>query len=357
MSRTGFDDTGLHWVAVELISGDIICEVPVLQVNLLEYHMQESSTVQANLPYDTAPRHWVDWTVPYTHALLLLQDGVCVWGGIIVKRLREAAHNYTALTLCTVEEYLNRVYVTDCEFQNTQQTVIAQRLVDSAILGNRFSFKYDVRPSQYYRDRSYYEKDDKTVFERLKELAGVINGIEYYCDWQPKDVDGWQPCLHVADFIGSRTPVTSFDKSTLSSFSVLEDYSSGYGANRVLASSTAEGDIRPESAWHESSGVSRPVVQRKFQPSSNITSVETLDEHAQAELQEIENGTTTISFESSLSSMPRIGKDWQLGDTIRWIMSDSSYPDYTEGLARIIGYKLSFSDGWKFTPTLQKVAA
>ena len=50
MSRTGFDDTGLHWVAVELISGDIICEVPVLQVNLLEYHMQESSTGRLDCP-------------------------------------------------------------------------------------------------------------------------------------------------------------------------------------------------------------------------------------------------------------------------------------------------------------------
>ena len=69
------------------------------------------------------------------------------------------------------------------------------------------------------------------------------NGPEWCTSWISFGGGGYRPVLTIADRIGSVSPVTTFDESVMTSFEIVEDYTSGYGANMVVAvgSDTNEG--------------------------------------------------------------------------------------------------------------------
>lgn len=352
--RVVWDTAGFQFLAVSLTSGVVLAEFPDLQVSKLSYRFEETTSETMMLPWRDLPSNWGEATIPYGVAILLVRGVTVLWGGIVVKRERTLQGNGLSLTVATVEHYLDSVYVKDHVYSNRDQCEIVKDLVSSTLKDHRFMLSVESYPSRIHRDRTYAESSDKTLLSVLQELSNVRNGPEWCTSWEV--VDGrYVPVLTVMDRIGSTVPVTTFDESVMTSFKIVEDYTNGYGANMVWAvGSTADEDqLRSDTMMVEQSY--RPVVEHVVRPSSNITQKETLNDHASASLQQLQDGTNTMSMTLSLLDAPIVYEEWKPGDVVAWTVADDDgrFAGFDHGEARVVGYDIDFSGGWTVTPVLQ----
>lgn len=352
--RVVWDTAGFQFLAVSLTSGVVLAEFPDLQVSKLSYRFEETTSETVMLPWRNIPSNWNEATVPYGTAILLTRGSTILWGGIVVKRERTLQGSGLSLTLATVEHYLDSVYVKDHVYSNRDQCEIVKDLVSSTFKDHRFMISVEASPSRIRRDRTYEAKSNKTLLSAIQELSNVQNGPEWCTSWR-NDGGVYLPVLTIADRIGSNTPVTTFDESVMTSFRVLEDYSTGYGANVVWAvgATTDEDQSRSDVMVAEQSY--RPVVEHVVNVSSSITQKETLNAHASASLRQLHDGTNTMSMTLSLLAAPIVYEEWRPGDVVAWTVADDSgrFAGFDHGEARVVGYDIDFSGVWTITPTLQ----
>lgn len=352
--RVVWDTAGFQFLAVSLTSGVVLAEFPDLQVSKLSYRFEETTSETVVLPWRDIPSNWGEVTIPYGVAILLVRGSTVLWGGIVVKRERALQGSGLSLTVVTVEHYLDSVYVKDHVYSNRDQCEIVKDLVSSTLKDHRFMLSVEASPSRIRRDRTYEESSAKTLLSVLQELSNVQNGPEWCTSW--RIVDGrYVPVLTVADRVGSVTPVTTFDESVMTSFRIVEDYTSGYGANMVWAvgSTTDEDQLRSDTMVAEQSY--RPVVEHVVRPSLSITQKETLNAHASASLRQLRDGTNTMSMTLSLLAAPIVYEEWRPGDVVAWTVADDDgrFTGFDHGEARIVGYDIDFSGVWTITPVLQ----
>lgn len=352
--RVGWDTAGFQFLAVSLTSGTVLAEFPDLQVSKLSYRFEETTSETVLIPWRNIPSNWVEATIPYGVAILLVRGSTVLWGGIVVKRERTLQESGLSLTLATVEHYLNSVYVKDHVYSAWEQTWIASDLVTSTLGDHRFMIDVETASSGIHRDRTYEESSDKTLLSVLQELSNVKDGPEWCVSWHVRD-GKYVPLLTIADRIGSVTPVTTFDESVMTSFKIMEDYTSGYGANMVWAvgNTTGEDQLRSDTMVAEQSH--RPVVEHVVRPSSSIIQKETLNAHASASLEQLRDGTNTMSMTLSLLAAPIVYEAWKPGDVVAWTVADDDgrFTGFDHGEARVVGYDIDFSGVWTITPTLQ----
>lgn len=353
-SRVLWDTAGFQFLSVSLTSGAVLAEFQDLQASKFSYRFEETTSETVMIPWRNIPSNWVEATVPYAVAILLVRDSTVLWGGIVVKRERTLQGEGLTLTLATVEHYFDSVYVKDHSYSWWEQTWIASDLVTSTLEGHRFMIDVDTASSGVHRDRTYEADSDKTLLSVLQELSNVQNGPEWCTSWHVRD-GKYVPLLTIADRIGSVEPSTTFDESTMTSFRVLEDYTGGYGANMVVAvgASTGDGQLRSDVMTVEQSY--RPVVEYVVRPSTSITRKETLDGHASSMLEQMKDGVDTIDMTLSLMAAPALYQEWRPGDVVAWTIADDSgrFDGFTSGKARVIGYDLDFSGAWTITPVLR----
>lgn len=352
--RVLWDTAGFQFLAVSLTSGIVLAEFPDLQLSRLSYRLEATTSETVTLPWRNVPSNWVEATIPYGTAIILVRGSTVLWGGIVVKRERSFESGGVSLTLATIEHYLDSVYVGDHSYSNRDQCEIVCDLVSTTLKEHRFEIEVEASPSRVRRDRTYARSSDKTLLSVLQELSNVQNGPEWCTAWRVDD-GRYVPVLTVADRIGSLTPVTTFDESVMTSFKVLEDYTAGYGANMVVAvgSTTGEGQLRSDVMVTGQSY--RPVVEYVVRPSSSITQKETLDAHAMASLRQLQNGTNTVDMALSLMAAPVVYEEWKPGDVVAWVIADDSgrFDGFDHGEARVVGYDIDFSGVWTITPVLQ----
>lgn len=353
--RVLWAQAGFQFLAVSVVDGTVLAELPELQLTRLSYRFEEPTSETAVLPWHDICRNWDEATMPYQVAVLLVRGETVLWGGIVVKRERSLEGEGITFTLVTVEHYLDSVHVGNHSYSNRDQCDIVKDLVTSTLANHRFNLLVEASPSSIRRDRNYDAESDKTLLSVLQELSNVLNGPEWCTMWRRLDDGRYTPVLKVADRIGSSTVVTTFDESVMTSLTVTEDYTNGYGANWVLAVSTADAGERPQSDVMTVDQPKRPVVEHVFQPSSSITNKETLDDHAQSTLLQMMDGTRTIKMGLSLLAAPMIYQEWQPGDLISWDVADSRgfFTGFSKGSARIVGYEIDFTGVWTITPVLQ----
>lgn len=353
--RVVWDTAGFQFLAVSLTSGIVLAEFQDLQVAKLSYRFGDVTSETATVPWRNIPSNWSEATIPYGTAILLARGSMVLWGGIVVKRERTLQGSGLSLTLATFEHYLDNVYVKDRTYSNRDQCEIVSDLVSSTLEDHRIVFSVRSSPSSIRRDRTYEESSDKTLLSVLQELSNVQNGPEWCTSWESVDGGRYSPVLTVADRIGSVTPVTTFDESVMMSFKIVEDYTSGYGANMVWAVGDTTGETRLRSDTMVADQSYRPVVEYMVRPSSSITRKETLNAHASSSLRQLRDGTNTMSMTLSLLSAPIVYEEWRPGDVVAWTVSDDSgrFTGFDHGEARVVGYDIDFSGVWTITPVLQ----
>lgn len=356
-SRSGrvlWNTDGFQFLAVSLTSGVVLAEFPDLQMSKLSYRFEETTSGTVTLPWRNIPTNWVEATIPYGTAIVLVRGSTALWGGIVVKRERTLQGEGLSLTLATVEHYFDSVYVKNHVYSNRDQCEIVEDLVSTTLKDHRFMLSVEASHSGIRRDRTYEESSDKTLLSVLQELSNVQNGPEWCTAWRG-DGGRYVPVLTVADRIGSMTPITTFDESVMTSFKVVEDYTAGYGANMVVAvgSSTGEDQLRSDAMSAEQSY--RPVVEHVIRPSSSITQKNTLDAHAMSSLRQLQDGTNTVDMTLSMMDAPVVYEEWQPGDVVAWTIADDSgrFAGFDQGEARVVGYDIDFSGVWTITPVLR----
>lgn len=352
--RVLWNTAGFQFLAVSLTEGIVLAEFPDLQVSKFSYRFEETTSETVTLPWRNIPSNWGEATIPYGTAILLVHDSTVLWGGIVVKRERALSGSGLSLTLATVEHYLDSIYVGDHTYSKRDQCEIVSDLVSTTLKDHRFMFEVDASSSSVHRDRTYKASSDKTLLSVLQELSSVQNGPEWCTSWRVDD-GIYLPVLTVADRIGSETPITTFDESVMTSFKVLEDYTSGYGANTVWAVGDSSGEDQLRSDVMVADQSYRPVVEHVVRPSSSITRKETLNGHASASLSQLQDGTNTVDIELSLTAAPIVYKEWKPGDVVAWSIADDGgrFSGFDHGEARVVGYDIDFSGVWTITPVLR----
>lgn len=348
----------LTWVACSAKTGVVICRLPDLSVSKISAAICSYQTTSGTLPItdNTNP----DWELGTLHGgayLVALDKGVPKQGYLVNTRPR-AFGQPVQLGLTSVEAYMDRRFIgADVSFIDHDQCDIIEGLVDLYVRDS-FPMRVEATASAITRDRTYLKSADKSVYSALIELAGVINGPEWYVGWETSIVSGqraYTPVLYVADRLGSlpgptgKPAVTFQYPGPVSSGTFTEDYSSGAGANDVMAVSSAIAGERPESSHAIFVDAQRPKVEARITPSDGISVIATLNSHAQATLARVQDGAVSLSMTLNYGTAPKPGVDWFLGDTVGFKVTSREFPGGLQGTARVRGWSLT--DGP--TPTVE----
>lgn len=352
----------LRWLSVDA-TGAVVAYLPGLSADgPLRRTMGRYESQTATLVVDASTdESWSAATTPFESALIAYETpGVVVWGGIVVTRQRDLS-NLVKLSLVTPEGYLDRRYVGDYSQTGRDQNVILTDLrslfagAHAAVPGSvGWSFIHAfIGAPVVTRDRSYLNTDDKSVYSAMQELAGVKGGPQWHTGWRwthgPENI---QPLLTVGTRIGARqppgmAPAVTFTTEMLTSFSSVEDYSSGKGANLLTAVSSGQGGTRP-SASASVLQPRRPVVEHRWTPSTSITNPAVLQGHADSNLPRMRDGARIVSFTVSRAAAPQVGVDWDLGDDVGYSVSSPSLgltPEQVPGAAAPIPRTIPYTIG------------
>lgn len=367
------------WTAVSLRDGTIVAPLPNLTLESVGVRICNYTTATGSLPVggqgnDTPPADWLRATLEGGAALVLLddpQDGsqsIPVWGGYVTQRTRDTGDT-VALSVATLEQYLDTRFVGDATYTATDQNTIVSSLIGSFVNDGTISIRVQVvGAAGMVRDRTYTAASNKSVLACLTELSAVIGGPEWTIGWE------WQhsperltPVLYVGTRLGSAVtpglmPAATFEApGSIITASLVEDYTSGKGANSVIASSSGSVGTQPQSPPQVYADPSRPTFEYRFTPSTSITDVSTLTSHAQAALAQMQNGSRSLTMTAAVESAPRLGRDWFLGDDIGYVVGGldqfgadtvPAFPGGISGVARVLGWDTTISGVQTVTPIL-----
>ncbi|MFI2663743.1 alkaline phosphatase D family protein [Micromonospora carbonacea] len=351
----------VSWLGCDLVTGQIIADLPDITGTVSRVlGAYTSSSLSMPVPVSgPAALGDIAWqaTQPGTTMIVAVVNGVPEWGGIVMTR-RGGTDGTVDLGCVTLEGYLDRRYVGDHDWvQRDEVSVIAAGLIADAQVDG-IGLAVDAPATGVLRDRSYVATDDATVYSRLRELSGVEGGPEWTIDldWTDSTRTRVAKILRVRPRIGaaSSTPGALFSagapswSSTGASdarYTLVEDYSDGRGANYVLATSSGEGDARPQSQPAADIRPGWARYDRRYSPGSSITDTAVLDEHAAAELALRVGGAATWQIDSRWDAYPRLGVDWRLGDDVAWELHGHRHPNGVTGIGRVIGWELDIRAG------------
>mgnify|MGYP003296465384 CR=1 FL=1 len=344
----------IRFKLVNSTNGVELGELQNIQCSSVSVSMLEAETASFKISYNNLPAGGVDSLQPYKSLILMIDDttNVAYYGGFITKRTRKQSDACIQLDCTDVLGYFKRVYVPTLTYSQVSQTLILQDVIQQSLRYSTVPITVLADASTMKRDRTINETDNKTIYDIIDSFNGLDGGTELSHSWEYNNTAGrWQCIIQIADHIGKSTPII-LDGRMFTDFEMIEDYTTGYGANSVLAYSTS-GTTQLESSWHSSRFWGRPLLQYRWSPSSSITNVSTLNSYAAQKLADIELGTISYSFNCSLNLMPPFGVVWSLGDYMRFTVKSEQFKDIGTVTARAVGYTVSFSNAWTITPLLQ----
>jgi len=364
----------LSWVATDARTGAVVADLPGLECSTVKRSICRYESTTATLPIPTAPENWRDATRPGGSVMILLSDGVPIWGGMVTQRTRDLTDS-VSLSLATVEAYLDRRFVGDVTYTATGQNAIVAAIFAAYVTtGPRggLPFRLAYTGAGTLRDRSYLRSDRKTVYSALTELSAVLGGPEWTVEWE------WQhsperitPVLYVGDRVGvavtpGLSPAATFQApGPVTDATLVEDYSAGKGANSVIAYSSASAGDVPTSPVQVAADDGRPTFETDIQPSTSITDVAVLTSHAMAALATLAPGGSALALQAVVEKAPKLGVDWMLGDDVGYKIGGREYdgtpngresvpafPGGIEGVMRAIGWEMSLDGVQTITPVL-----
>lgn len=354
--------TVVTWLGADLVTGQIIEELPDLVPDgpvsvMLSAYTSAAFTLPIPLSGNGAPpRNWLSATEPGRAMIVAVLSGRPVWAGIVLARAGGTGAA-VRLACATLEAYLDRRYIGDHDFVfEDSGSVIAAELIDDANLVEGIGFVVDAESTGVELERTYLATDDRTVYSGLRELA-ASDGPEWTVrlDWTDATETAVDKILRVRSRIGfgSSTPDAVFTTGSASAvvssagisdarYEFSEDYSSGRGANHIVAVSTGEGTFRPESfpARDEAriaAGMAR--FERRFNAGSGLDEF-SLDAHALAAVAIMGGGARVLTITARAGVYPVLGGDWWIGDDIGYDLIGHRHPGGLQGVGRAVGWEL-----------------
>jgi hypothetical protein len=337
----------LSWLSINANNGAVISDLPTLRVDgSLKRTIGRHESQTAILPLDGAPSNWRTATRKKSVFLVALSEpleneprGEPVWGGMVTERTTSHKEG-VSLSMVTAEDYLNDRYVGDETYVSVGQNEIVEDLVVKYIATDGIPIRVVKLPgANPTRDRTYLDKDDKTVYALLDELSGVTGGPEWTIGWEWVDERQLGLVLYVGGRIGSAAPAGLGPSSwfhlpgNTTNAELVEGYRRGEGANDVMAVSSGSADARPQSTHHTSTVDGRPRIELRWSPSTSITELDTLEGHAVRALAGLQDGTVALSITANRAESIA----FNLGDDVGFDLTSWAWPDGITGTARAIG--------------------
>lgn len=343
----------VRWLACNLASGKLIEELTgLVPVNPLSRTLATYTTTSFRLPIATAPKDWQSSVQEGQVMIVSLLDGKAIWGGAVLTN-DSGSSSTVDISCVSLEGYLDHRYVGDHTWtQQDEASVIAAGLFGDANVEG-ITLAVDAPATGTLRDRTYADGDDKTIYSALRELMGVINGPEWTIDlaWD----DATQTVTKTARVrkrigVAAAVPNAIFDAKASATFdtrgvasteyTLLRDWSSGKGANHIVAVSSGQGDSRPQSSPARDVRAGWARWEHRFTPSTSITDLAVLDGHAQNALNLMGSGARTLKIRARADVFPVLGTDWGLGDDVGYDLVGPAHPDGLTGTARSVGWQL-----------------
>lgn len=337
------------WLACNAVDGRVITELPDLSGSISRVLGQHTSSrltlpIPPSGPASLPPTVWDPATAPGRAMLVAVIHDVPAWGGIVVRREGGTVASLD-LTAVSLEGYLDRRYVGDHRWVLRDEARIAADLVRDAE-PDGINLTIDAPNTGTLRDRQYHHDEDATIYDRLTELMGVEHGPEWTIDvdWANEQHTAVEKIFRLRKHIGrvATNPPAVFDSRGPSSatYTFAEDYSAKKGANHIIATGRGEGEDRPESSPWSLVPPGWPRYERRISPSSAISSVDVLNEHAIRELALARHGARVFELDTRWNGHPRLNIDWGLGDDVAWDLAGHRHPNGVQGRGRVIGWEL-----------------
>lgn len=349
----------VSWISCDAVTGRIVEELPMLKPSgEFGQILGTMTSTSFSLPIPlAASTRWEASTEPGRSMLVAVDNATSnpVWGGIVNRR-KGGTDSVLQLGAESVEAYLNRRYVGDHAWTNQDDSAA----IAAGLLGDAddegINLIVDAPTSGNLRDRTYFDKDNKTIYRALSELSQVIDGPEWTIDlaWENDDQSVVTKTARVRPRIGvaSTTPDAVFETTASSVFDTQggssaeydldEDFTDSKGANHVVAYSSGQGDSAPFSTPARDEALLAagfPRYEYRFQPSSSISDIATLNSHAQARLALMRMGGKAWVVSGRWSQYPRLGEHWHIGDDIAWNLIGHRHPTGVVGTGRAIGWE------------------
>jgi phosphodiesterase/alkaline phosphatase D-like protein len=367
--------TEVTWLSCDLATGRIIAELPNL-VGQVSRVLGAYTSSSLRLPIPTVGHSGLSLiqkaalveqlSTPAETMLVAVVNNVPIWAGIPLVR-RGGTPAQAEFSAVSLEGYFRRRFVRDHSWtQQDESSVILTGLVEDAQdipgVGVGISLLVDAPATGTLRTRTYHYSDHATVYERLRELMGVIEGPEWTIDidWTDTTETAVAKIFRARKRIGitEESPPAVFQTTEQSIFSSIgssnaiytytEDRTEGRYGNYQVAYAVGEGDDQPVSDPAIDTvalAAGKPIFERHWMPSSSITQVGTLNDHAAAGLDRLANGTNVFKIDAVWSQYPRYGVDWKIGDDIGWDLTGHRHPAGTVGKGRCIGFELDMQAG------------
>lgn len=371
------------WVSCDLETGNVLADLPDLAVDSVKQTVGRYETASATLPLPTAPENWVRATMEGATVMVLLWQPldtnggfagqpIPVWGGMVVKHTRDET-DVISLSLATLEYYMDARFTGAKTYTATGQNSIVSDLVTTRIgagVNGGLPIRVQVvtAGAGTARDRTYLDQDDKTVYSALTDLMSVQGGPEWYIGWEHQaSPERYTPVFYVGDRIGTpvgagMSPNATFEMpGPVMSFQMVRDFSTGKGANSVVATSSGQGTTRPQSPASVYVDPVRPTFEYRWTPSTSILNVATLVSWASKAITQLDTGTITLALSAMADFAPALGSDWFLGDDIGYNIGGidqngddlvPAFPGGISGVGRAIGYEFTLTETPVITPVL-----
>lgn len=346
--------TEVQWLGCDLVTGRVVADLPDI-TGAVSRVLGAATSSSLELPIPLAgPAALGDLafqaTAPGQTMIVAVVNGVPTWGGIVL--VREGGSDPTLRLGCiSLDGYLDRRYVADHEWvQRDAASAIAAGLIGDANLEG-IGLEVDAPHSGIVLDREYMDKDDATVYRRLGELMKITGGPEWTIDldWADAHRQVVRKIIRVRARIGAASPspnaVFSTRGGSNTRYTYKEDYSDGRGANHIIATSTGEGEDRPQSTPAVDIQPGWARYERRFSPSTAISDKAVLDGHATADLGRRLWGARTWQLETRWDASPRLNLEWRLGDDVAWDLVGHRHPNGVTGVGRVIGWELDMRAG------------
>jgi hypothetical protein len=355
----------VEWIACDVVTGDKVAYLHGLSGQIsraLGQYTSDTLTIPAPLAGPLALGGLLDQAIGPdqlpTRMIVCIINDLPAWAGIIWK-VRGGSVGTIELGCATPESYLDRRFIGDMAFTQTDQAMLAAALIE-AVNEEGIGLAIDTPLTGVPRDREYFDDEDATYYQRLTELMDIQNGLEWTIDldWRTTRMQSVQAIFRARNRIGStapRGPLATASEAVVT-YEIIHDYGKGMGANDVLAYSSGEGTDRPQSqhirnTFALEAGV--PRIEHRWMPSSSIKETAILNAHATSELMRLDGGTTSLAIKSRWNIEPaRLGVDLALGDDVAYSVVGHMHPLGLSGVGRMVGYRLDTTAG-TFEPVLR----
>lgn len=347
------------WLGCDLVSGRIIAELPEMRGTVSRVLGAYTSVdLTLSIPHagpgsfsfegQSLAHIWEQATVPGQTMIVPVVNDVPAAAFIVLHR---SGGNTTAdlrLACVSLEGYFARRYVRDHNLVNVDEAEIFAALVGDANVEG-INLIIDAPATGTRRTRKYVDRDDATIYQRLTELMAVQGGPEWTVDvdWTDDTRRAVAKIARLRKRIGSLRPdaVFSTEGSSNALYTYDEDYTDGKGANHIKATSSGEGEDRPESPDIDDVLFGWPRYERRISPSTSIKSIDVLTDHAISELALRRDGAKTWEITAPWDAYPRLGINWKLGDSVPVELTGARHPFGVQATVRTIGFELDMQAG------------